>query len=281
MRSAYTAGCPSVSTTSTMVKPASRAGGGEVLGVATHVGGVVGLGGDAGDAQELDQLVDEAGLVGGAVVVEVVAHAGSVAGSRRRVRRWQNGACGTFSRRRRRRVGLGVPARDRLGRDPGEQPPAGLGPVGLGDRRDGGHRASPALHRDHRRLDRRPRGSRRRAARAGNAARDGAGAGCRGPRCDSPRAARRGPHRRARGTPRPRAGGARRRRGVAGRHRAGGDGACPRGDRRARRGPRAAELEPVLRQEVVDAVAELVGRSGTGDPAILAGHVEAILEKAQ
>ncbi len=48
-----------------------------------------------------------------------------------------------------------------------------------------------------------------------------------------------------------------------------------------RRTPAAAELEPALRQEVVDAVAELLGRSGPAEPAVLAGELEALLEKAR
>jgi C4-dicarboxylate-specific signal transduction histidine kinase len=45
--------------------------------------------------------------------------------------------------------------------------------------------------------------------------------------------------------------------------------------------PLAAELEPVLRQEVVETVAQLVGRTGPGDSAVLAEEVEALLEKVR
>jgi C4-dicarboxylate-specific signal transduction histidine kinase len=45
--------------------------------------------------------------------------------------------------------------------------------------------------------------------------------------------------------------------------------------------PAAAELEPVLRQEVVDAVAELVGRVEPGTTALLAGELEALVEKSR
>ena len=43
----------------------------------------------------------------------------------------------------------------------------------------------------------------------------------------------------------------------------------------------AAELEPVLRQEVVDTVAQLVGRAEPGQTAVLAEELEALLEKAR
>lgn len=42
-----------------------------------------------------------------------------------------------------------------------------------------------------------------------------------------------------------------------------------------------AELEPVLRQEVLETVAELVGRGEPGETAALAGHLEEILSKAR
>jgi C4-dicarboxylate-specific signal transduction histidine kinase len=45
--------------------------------------------------------------------------------------------------------------------------------------------------------------------------------------------------------------------------------------------PMAAELEPVLRQEVVETVAQLVGRTGPGQSAMLAEEVEALLEKVR
>ncbi len=44
--------------------------------------------------------------------------------------------------------------------------------------------------------------------------------------------------------------------------------------------PDAAQLEPMLRQEVVDAVAELVGKVDPVETAALAGELEALLEKA-
>jgi uncharacterized membrane protein len=43
----------------------------------------------------------------------------------------------------------------------------------------------------------------------------------------------------------------------------------------------ACELEPVLRREVVEAVAELVENAGPGETAALAGHLEALLGKAR
>ena len=45
--------------------------------------------------------------------------------------------------------------------------------------------------------------------------------------------------------------------------------------------PADAELEPLLRQEVVDAVAELVERAEPGQTAALAGEWEALLERAR
>jgi hypothetical protein len=45
--------------------------------------------------------------------------------------------------------------------------------------------------------------------------------------------------------------------------------------------PGAAALEPVLRQEVVDAVAQLVARTDPAQEAELAGELEALLEKAR
>ncbi len=45
--------------------------------------------------------------------------------------------------------------------------------------------------------------------------------------------------------------------------------------------PAAAELEPVLRQEVVDVVAALVAGADPGQTAVLAGELEALLDKAQ
>jgi hypothetical protein len=45
--------------------------------------------------------------------------------------------------------------------------------------------------------------------------------------------------------------------------------------------PAASVLEPALRQEVVDTVAELVGRAEPGQSAALAGELEALLEKTR
>jgi C4-dicarboxylate-specific signal transduction histidine kinase len=45
--------------------------------------------------------------------------------------------------------------------------------------------------------------------------------------------------------------------------------------------PVAAVLEPVLRQEVVETVAQLMARTGPGQSAVLAEEVEALLEKVR
>ncbi len=62
-----------------MLKAGGAGRGGEVFGVAADVGRVGGIRRDAGDAEELDELVHVALLVGGAVGVEVVLrHVGSL-----------------------------------------------------------------------------------------------------------------------------------------------------------------------------------------------------------